>query len=48
MFYLKAIGFLEFLGPKMLLNYFKSLYHANVARTFMDVSERSTSPFGGV
>lgn len=33
MFYLKAVCLLEFLGPQMLLHYFKSLCHANGART---------------
>lgn len=47
MFYLKAVWLLELLGPKMLLNYFKSLYHANVAETFVDVSERRVYTFGG-
>lgn len=31
----------------MLLNYFKSLYHANVAETFIDLSERSVYTFRG-
>lgn len=45
MFYLKAVWLLEILEPQLLLNSFKSIFQAHVARTFTDISERSMDPF---